>query len=724
MKTTEMKINLTPFRNVKSTPKEAFQWNAENDDPQFLIENLECIRGRIVRFSFRIFSDNQHQSPCILYVNCGHGFSERSSVRLKVGSDGVVDQQIEFTASLVGLRFDPISHNGSFSIFDLCIDLVDHLNGKADRIVISDDKACNRTCPGIEFSIDYAQWIDINEPSPSSYERYRKKVPQRNDGPLISVAMPTFNTPPQFLRKAIESVVNQVYEKWELCIADDCSTTQEIRSILFEYASSDDRIKIVFREKNGHISAASNTAIGMATGDYIGFLDHDDELHPLALLHIAIVIQSNPDATLFFSDEDKISIEGDRSEPYFKSKFNYDLFLSQNMICHFSVYTATSLQLAGGFRVGFEGAQDYDLALRVLDLFGEDAIHHIPHVLYHWRMIPQSTASDHEAKPYAASAAARAIAEHLARKQIFGKVEEAPLASGFHRVVYSLPEKLPLVEIIIPTRDASKLLCQCIDSIRNKTTYPNYLITIIDNGSIEQATFDLFTSYARDVRIRVLRDDSPFNYSAINNRVALASVAELVCLMNNDIEVIEDDWLTEMVSLGILEGVGAVGAKLLYPDKTVQHSGVILGIGGVAGHSHKFFPCNAPGYFCRNLLRNSMSAVTGACLLVRADTYKQVGGLDEKLVVAFNDVDFCLRVREAGYRNIWTPYALLYHHESASRGYEDTPEKKARFEREIAFIKERWGSRLIHDPCYSPNLTLDSENFAIAMHSRATKLFL
>ena len=720
-----MKIDLISHRNIKSSSRKDFQWEAENEDPQFLLSHWMLLRGRIARFAFRIATVNQPRSACVLYVDCGKGYSEKHAIHLKVSTDGKVDQQIEFPTSLAGLRFDPLSHTGFFSILDLSIDLVDSEKADSGRIVVNSEfvGGASLNWMGKMFNLDYQQWIEINEPAYSSYEDYRQRIKQWRECPLISVAMPTFNTPAQWLKKAIDSMIKQVYENWELCIADDCSTDPKLRSILSEYAALDKRIKILFREKNGHISEASNTAISMASGDYIGFLDHDDELHPLALLHVAAAIQNNPDAALFFSDEDKISIEGVRSAPYFKPKFNYDLFLSQNMICHFSVYKTTCLKRARGLRVGFEGAQDYDLALRILDLFGADAIHHIPHVLYHWRMIPASTAAGHEAKPYAASAAARAIAEHLARNEVRGKIEEAPGASGFHKVVYGLPEKLPSVEIIIPTRDGSNLLRQCIDSIRNKTTYPNYLITIIDNDSIEQATFELFTSYAQDVRIRVWRDDSPFNYSAINNRIALISDTELVCLMNNDIEVIEDDWLTEMVSLGILEGVGAVGAKLLYPDDTVQHSGVVLGIGGVAGHSHKFFPREAHGYFCRNLLRSSMSAVTGACLLVRTSTFREVGGLDENLGVAFNDVDFCLRTQVAGYRNVWTPYAQMYHHESATRGQENTPEKKARFDREIAFMKARWGSRLLDDPCYSPNLTLESEDFAIAMNSRATKLF-
>lgn len=719
-----MIFRLIPLQNVKTAFTKKFQWEAENNDPQFLIDNWESLRGRIAQFACRINTRNQRGSSCKLYVDYGKGYSENGAIHLEINQDGIVDQQIEFPTSLVGLRFDPISQAGSFSILDLAIDLVEHSKVRSERIIA----ACYDThgfqnWSGDCYDLSYRKWIELNEPSPSDYDDYRKQVEDWPMRPLISIALPTFNTPPQWLRKAIDSIIGQVYEQWELCIADDCSTNQETRSILSDYADSDNRIKIVYRDKNGHISAASNTAIDMATGDYIGFLDHDDELHPLALLHMAAAIQAIPNAILFFSDEDKISVDGVRSEPYFKPSFNYDLFLSQNMICHFSVLKAEALKQLKGFRMGFEGAQDYDLALRTIDTFGQCLIYHVPHVLYHWRMIPESTASGHKAKPYAASAAARAIKDHLVRNGICGKVEEAPNASAYNKVVYALPKNIPDVEIIIPTRDSHHLLRQCIDSIQNITTYQNYSITIIDNGSIEQETLDLFSSYAVDTRIRVVQDNSPFNYSVINNRIAIESKAELVCLMNNDIEVIGGEWLTEMVSLGILDGVGAVGAKLLYPDNTIQHAGIILGIGGVAGHSHKFFPRYAPGYFCRNLLRSSMSAVTGACLLICSSIYKEVGGLEEKLEIAFNDVDFCLRVLSAGYRNVWTPYAELYHHESASRGFEDTPEKQDRFNREIAFMKKRWGNQLLDDPSYSVNLTLDSEDFAISMLSRARKGF-
>lgn len=720
-----MNFTLTAFRNVEPSAEAGYQWQAVTGDPQFLIDGWEQMRGQVVRFSFRIATRSSRRSQCMLYVDIGGGLSEEGALYFKPDPDGVVDQEIAFPDSLRGLRFDAVSHPGLFSVVDLSITLLgDAASMPADehRIVLSGEGEVQggvADWANDSGDLAYDRWIENNEPLPSSYPRYRDHAGRLPHQPLISVVMPTYNTPSQWLAKAIDSVVAQVYENWELCIADDCSPEPHVRAMLEDYAARDPRIKVVFRETNGHISEASNTAIGVATGEYIGLLDHDDELHPMALFHMAEAINTRPDATLIYSDEDKISVDGVRSEPYFKCDLNYELFMSQNMICHFSVYSARALREVGGFRDEFNGAQDYDLALRVMDAFGAESLYHVPKVLYHWRLIPESTASGHEVKPYAETAAQRALAAHLARIDVQATVEPAPRASGFSRILYALPAQQPSVEIVIPTRDSAVLVSQCIDSIRDKTTYENYMVTIIDNGSTEQSTFDLFASYESDPRVRVVRDDSPFNYSAINNRVALASKADYVCLMNNDIEVIAPDWLSEMVSIAQQNKVGAVGAKLLYPDDTVQHAGVIVGLGGVAGHSHKHAPRHAPGYFYRLLLRSEMSAVTAACLVIRAGIYREVGGLDEKLEVAFNDVDFCLRVQKAGYRNVWTPYAELYHHESATRGYEDTPEKKARFAREIAYVKARWGDQLLNDCCYSPNLTLDTEDFAIAMYSRA-----
>ena len=545
----------------------------------------------------------------------------------------------------------------------------------------------------------------------------RRRIEGLTRKPLLSVLMPVYNTNSQWLVDAIESVRGQLYPYWELCIADDASTDPRVRSTLERYASEDSRIKVIFRPTNGHISAASNTALEAVTGEYIALLDHDDVLAEHALFWVADAIANNPDAELIYSDEDKIDMEGKRSTPYFKCDWNPELFFSHNMICHLGVYRTAMVRELGGFRLGFEGAQDYDLALRSIERIRPKQIIHIPRVLYHWRMHRGSTAAGLAAKPYAFKAGEKAINEHLERRGIAGWVE--PLSDFMmHRIRYKLPEHLPLVSVIIPTRNGVDLLRRCITSVLKKTTYYNYEIIIVDNGSDQSETLNYLTSLGCQSNIRVLRDDRPFNFSALNNAASRLAQGNLLALLNNDIEVISPDWLSEMVSHALQPDVGAVGARLLYPDGTLQHGGVILGINGVSGHAHKRLPRNLSGYFHRAKLTQSVSAVTAACLVIRKEVYDKVGGFNEALQVALNDIDFCLRVREAGYRNVWTPYAELYHHESATRGYENTPEKELRFQKEAQYLQERWGDALLRDPAYSPNLTLRLEDFSLAWPPR------
>lgn len=531
--------------------------------------------------------------------------------------------------------------------------------------------------------------------------------------PLISVLMPTFNTPRHLLQKAIDSIRAQHYARWELCIADDASTNPEVESLLREASGSDSRIRVVFRDTNGHISASSNSALALATGDFVALLDHDDELHPMALFWVAKEIDEFPDAGVIYSDEDKLGEDGRRVEPYFKCDFNYELFLSQNLISHLGVYRRSLLLEIGGFRTGYEGSQDYDVALRCVERLSFGQIRHIPKVLYHWRVHRASTAASGSAKPYAFRAGQRSLTEHLQRVGLEGEVLQAPEAPDMYRVRMACPQPEPDVEIIIPTRDRADLMRMSVNSILKKTSYRNYRICIIDNGSMEPETLQLFDHWRTNPRIRIVRNDRPFNFSALNNAGVSTSECTFVCLLNNDVEVLEPDWLTEMTAHANRPDVGCVGARLWYPNKTLQHAGVVLGLHGVAGHAHKFLPRGHPGYFGRAVLQQAFCAVTAACLLIRRATYLEVGGLDEQLEVAFNDIDFCLRVVDAGYRNVWTPYAELYHHESLSRGYEDSPQKQARFLKEIEFMKRRWGTRLVRDPYYSPNLSLNTKAFSI-----------
>jgi GT2 family glycosyltransferase len=427
---------------------------------------------------------------------------------------------------------------------------------------------------------------------------------------------------------------------------------------------------------------------------------------------------------LIYSDEDKLSEDGHYYDPYFKPDWNPDLFLSQNYLNHFSVYRKAAVLAVGGFREGFEGSQDYDLALRVTGRATADQIRHIPRILYHWRAIATSTASCGTAKPYTVEAARRALAEHLVRTGHPDAVAlPAPGCIGMWRIRYGLPETPPRVSIIIPTRNGYALLHTCVESLLNLTSYPDYELLIVDNGSDDPETLDYLASLEQRENIRVIRDDRPFNYAALNNLAARQASGTVLALLNNDTEVIQGDWLREMVSHALRPEIGAVGARLWYPDDRLQHGGCILGVGGVANHAFLGLPRSQVGYFGRSALIQNYSAVTAACLVIRKEVYDAVQGLDEThLAVAFNDVDFCLRVREAGYRNLWTPYAELYHHESASRGQDMTGEKRARFVREVEYMMQRWGDILEHDPAYNPNLSLEDAQFRIARHPRLPAL--
>ncbi|RMG22365.1 MAG: glycosyltransferase [Methanobacteriota archaeon] len=610
-------------------------------------------------------------------------------------------------------------HGGSKKAFAKTLHVIhkEGFQGLKHRLKWNCQQAVKKQTNGIVDRNDYAEWVRrYDTMTDEKRELLRKRIAEMARKPLISVVMPTYNPSPVWLAEAIESVQHQLYSNWELCIADDGSTDPEIKTLLNKYAKSDSRIKVVFREQNGHISAASNSALELASGDWVAFLDHDDVLPEHALFWVADAINQNPEAELIYSDEDKLDDSGNRVHPYFKPDWNYDLFLSHNYICHLVVYRHTLIKKVGGFRVGYEGAQDYDLALRCVEILDPEKIIHIPRVLYHWRIHQGSTAMAADEKKYALLAGEKALNDHFRRQKVAAKAEILDLG---YRVHYELPRKLPLVSIIIPTRNGLNLIRQCVKSVISKTTYPNYEIIIIDNNSDDPDTLRYLDDVVRHEKVRVLHDPRPFNYSQLNNSAVEQAKGEFILLMNNDIEVITPDWLNEMVSIGIQKGVGCVGARLWYPNDTLQHGGVIGGLGGVAGHSHKYLPRGAYGYCGRATLIQSLIGVTAACLLVRKKIYEEVGGLNEKdLKVAFNDVDFCLKVREAGYRNIWTPFAELYHHESATRGHEDTPEKIARFSKEVLYMKETWGDVLLNDPAYNPNLTLDYEDFSLAWPPR------
>ncbi len=560
----------------------------------------------------------------------------------------------------------------------------------------------------------YDLWILHHEPTCVQIDEMREECSSFSYQPKISIITPVWNTDEKWLRLAIESVMNQVYQNWELCLADGGSTKPHVQRVLQEYADLDPRINVAILGENKGISGNSNEALALASGEWIGLLDHDDELAPYALYEVVKLLNSKRDAGCIYSDEDKIDGAGRRSSPFFKPDFAPDMFLSHNYICHFSVIRRDLIDHAGGFREGYDGSQDYDLFLRVTELLDESEIVHIPKILYHWRIIPGSAADSVEAKPYAINAAKLALTDALRRRGIRGLVTDG-LFYGSYRVRYEIDGN-PLVSIIIPTKDKVDLLKACVQSIIQKTNYQNYEIIIVDNLSREKEIFDYYRTLEGDARFRIIEYNHPFNFSDMNNFAASHAEGDHIIFLNNDIEIISEEWLSALLEHSQRPEVGAVGAKLLYTNNTIQHAGIIIGIVGkppVGGHAHRYLPGSHPGYFGRASHIADVSAVTAACLMMRRAVFSEVGGFDPELAVAFNDVDLCLKIRQRGYRIIYTPYALLYHHESLSRGYEDTPEKQARFLAEVDCIRKRWGEVLdAGDPYYNPNLTVDDDDFS------------
>lgn len=530
--------------------------------------------------------------------------------------------------------------------------------------------------------------------------------------PLISIVMPVYNVDPKWLKLAIESIQHQWYTNWELCIADDKSPNQDIIDYL--HTIDDPKIKITFLDTNQNISGATNAAIGLASGEYIALMDNDDELTPDALYEMVKAVNEQ-DAEFIYSDEDFISVEGECSNPHFKPDFSPDLLLSHNYITHFTCFKKSLLDMVGPFDSKYDGAQDFDLFLRLTEKTSK--IHHVQKVLYHWRTLPSSTSSDSTVKPEALNRGKEALESALQRREISAVVEHGNL-NHFFRVKYDIKND-PLVSIIIPFKDKPELLRMCVDSIIQKSTYGHFEIIGISNNSSEEETFELMKELeASDVRVSFYEYNIEFNYSQINNyAVETYAKGDHIILLNNDIEIISPHWIESMLELSQRENTGCVGAKLYYPNDTIQHAGIIIGLGGYAGHSHKHYVRNSPGYFNRLNVIQNLAAVTAACLMIKKSIYQEVGGLNENdFKVAYNDVDFCLRVLDKGYLNLFTPYAEAYHHESVSRGYETTPEKIARFNSEKAALRKQHHHILTHgDPYYNPGLTLDKEDFGLCL---------
>ncbi len=560
---------------------------------------------------------------------------------------------------------------------------------------------------------DYAEWMSVYFPDASQLHSFRHEQAGWEYRPKISILLPVYNPDENFLKAAIDSVIDQVYDNWELCIADDCSTTPFVNSLLNTYAKQDSRIKIIFRTENGHISATSNSALTLATGEFITLLDHDDLLAPEALFQNVKVLNENPDVDLIYSDEDKVDETGKHTDPHFKPDWCPDNFLGRNYFGHLVVIRKKLVDACAGFRVGFEGSQDYDLLLRVTELTNQ--IYHIPLVLYHWRMHAASTSVNETAKPYAFHSGVKALEEALQRRNISGTVKLINNLPGFYSIRYKIihPGK---VSVIIPTKNKPELCEVVINSIFSLTDYPDFEILLIDNNSDDPAFFEMVKKYERDepARFRCIRDTGGFNFSRLMNFGAASAKGDYLLLLNNDTEVIHADWMTAMVEQAQFPDNGVIGARLLYQNNTIQHAGVIIGLGGIAGHTFVGFEKDAPGYFYFLKTINNYSALTAACCMVRKNCYDEIGGFDEELAVEFNDVDFCLRLKDRGYNNLYLPHVTLYHYESISRGH---PHKtKASYQqhlRDVAFFKTRWQAFIDHDPCYSPHLSMIFTDFRL-----------
>jgi GT2 family glycosyltransferase len=672
-----------------------------------------------------------------IYTDTGSGESEATSLPLRLHTERL-SKRLVYLPQATRLRFDPLATPGAFTVQHLRLVKVGaafarkrlqqklaarhplHRDGAA---AVSDEQLWADYCKLFETGselVPYGDWIEhVERPRMPDPDRQRAEATAWAWTPTLSIVVPTWNTDLPMLRACLDSVFAQGYPHWELCIADDASTKPGVRDVLAEYAQRDPRVKVHYREVNGHIVKASNSALALATGEFLVLLDHDDELAPHALFAVAKALQERPSAQLLYSDEDKLDLEGKRCSPFFKPDFAPDLLYSQNYFSHLGVYRRALVEAIGGFRAGYEGSQDYDLVLRCLARVDDPRdIVHIPEVLYHWRMAEGSTAGGHEQKSYASEAGRKALQDYFDQRAL--PVTVSVRAPGIYRHRWATPEPAPLVSLIVPTRDGYDVLKTCIDSILEKTSYRNYEILIVDNQSTCPQTLAYLTQLKASDKVRVLAYDMPFNYSAINNFAAAQARGSILGLVNNDVEVISPDWLTEMVSHAVRLDIGCVGAKLYYPNDTIQHGGVICGMGGIANHAHRHFPKDSPGYFGRLWVIHNLSAVTAAVLLLRKAVFDEVGGLDAAgLPVAFNDVDLCLKVKQAGYRNLWTPFAELYHHESVSRGSDETPEKRQRFLGECEVMYGRWAKELARDPYYNPNLTLQREDYSLTAAGRA-----
>ncbi len=747
IKKAEYYLNCAQHINATSNSGE---YTSTGKDPYFLVDLKDNqLKAGWYWLSLNIkVVDGTLLSP-MLYFDYGRGFNEEDIWRLPAIVDDTISCLINFSSSILQLRFDPTTTASTFTLTKFTLKATGNIKvfqigmSRYKKIYLPDEdnlsfytglvttflktgrmdlreKVRQAIYHSDKYSLEeYKLWCKLYDTiSPSHLAAIKKLSSGLAYQPVFSIVMPVYNAPVIFLKKAIDSVINQAYQNWELCIADDKSTNEDVRKLLKECQLKDKRIKIVFREFNGHISKASNSALALANGDFIVLLDQDDELPAHSLYMVASVLNKNKNLGIIYSDEDKMDESGNRFDPYFKTDWNRELFYGQNMISHLGVYKHALIRKIGGFREGYEGSQDYDLALRCIEHLKPEQIYHIPHVLYHWRALSGSTAITISNKSYAVSAGLRALQDHFSRTA----QSATPVENVYNsfRIKWALPKKAPLVSIIIPTRDKVEVLSTCISSLLQNTDYPNFEILIIDNNSEEAITFDYFKKMQLEYKqIKVFSFKGEFNFSAMNNVGVKHSKGEVLVLLNNDTEVINRDWLNEMVSQCMREEVGAVGAKLYYPNGQIQHAGVFLFEAHPGIHIYLKRDKNDPGYFNKLHLVQNYLAVTAACLAVRKEVYIKAGGLDEdNLKVAYNDVDFCLKLTVLGYKNVWTPFAQLTHHESLSRGNDLDENNLPRFKTEQSFILNKWNNLMVNDPFFNHNLGVDTTAIQFAFPPR------
>ena len=737
---------LNPVNNIEVSG----QWySATGADPFFIIDLKDQFLGPgWYRLNLEVREEKGVLLSPKFYFDRGSGFSENDVWNLPKSKNGKIESLMKLSGNVVRLRFDPTTIECVFSISKFRLKKVSRLTAfqvavshyklkhpqlTRQRVVLEltnsflkkglkEVKNClwETVTNNAEKTDDrYLAWCELYDTiSKDQFNIIRSASHALSYQPLFSIVMPVYNVPPIYLKKAIESVLNQAYETWELCIADDNSTDREVKRLLKQYQSRDPRIKVVFRDTNGGISRASNSALELASGDYMVLLDDDDELPPHALYIVAKAISANKSLQLIYTDEDKIDELGKRYDPYFKTDWNKDLFYGQNMINHLGVYKLDLVKKVGRFRPPFDGSQDYDLALRCIEHLSASEIHHIPHVLYHWRALKGSAAFSIAGKTAVVDAGLRALQDHLTRTRQNAIV--VPNIHSSYRVKWSLPTDKPMVSIIIPTKDKVEVLSTCVDSVLGKTGYRSFELLIIDNNSEDCETLQYLKRLQRqNEQVKVFRYECPFNFSAIMNYGVQQSTGQVIVLLNNDTEVINDDWLTEMVSQSLRQEIGVVGAKLYYPNGQIQHAGVFLYEGHPGNHIYLRREKNDPGYFNKLNLVQNYSVVTAACLAVRKEVYIKAGGFDEEhLRVAYNDVDFCLKVRELGYTNLWTPFAQLVHHESLSRGNDLDGLNFARFKKEHGYMLAKWKNAIKFDPFFNPNLGHDTRTTQFAFPPR------